>query len=323
MKNYKNTILTIIFIGALIVGSGVWDMAEAADASVYVFPKEASKKIGDTFDVLVKVNPSGQKVCAVEGKLNLDKLTCQKITMGSDISSQTAPSCDDLNFLLGIQKCTTSKKTLFTITVKAKDAGSGTINFTGVDIIGEGVSLGSTSSSGNYTIATALPSCICGVWSFWQNNGCGEGQCVSTQQLQTRARTCAPSGCLSEKESKCVYDSTCVVSQKNENAEKKDILGAVDSGAELKADTEEPIKELEQTDSEIKTEEKELTELNMTEKNEDNIIDEKMPNESFLASIGSIKGITQSVWFIVMVVLCLVGLTGIGIRQWLLSQKKK
>jgi hypothetical protein len=41
---------------------------------------------------------------------------------------------------------------LFTINTKAGTAGSATISFNTVDIIGEGNSLGSASSNGNYTI---------------------------------------------------------------------------------------------------------------------------------------------------------------------------
>lgn len=72
--------------------------------------------------------------------------------MNSGLSAQTSPSCEDLSFLLGIQGCTTQDKTLFTVTVKAKNAGSGTAGFTGVDIIGEGVSISSVSSGGTYTL---------------------------------------------------------------------------------------------------------------------------------------------------------------------------
>ena len=145
MKKYKKKILTLGFIGILILGFGVWSPVKAADSSIYVSPTQANKEIGDTFNIFIKVNPSGQKVCAVEGKLNLSKVSCQKITMGTGVNAQTSPSCDDLSFLLGVQGCTTDDKTLFTVTVKAKTVGIGTANFTGVDIIGEGVSLSTAS----------------------------------------------------------------------------------------------------------------------------------------------------------------------------------
>jgi len=202
MKRYKNKILVLSFIGILIIGFGAWRTVEAADASIYVSPAQASKEIGDIFDITVKVNPSGQKVCVVEGKMILTKLSCQKVTTGSGISAQTSPSCDDLSFLLGIQGCTTSEKTLFTVRVKTKSAGFGTAEFTGVDIIGEGASISSTSSGGSYAI-TSTPSCDC---TSWQDKACGGNDCSAEQQFQTR--TCTPSGCALE--SRCVDDSSCV-----------------------------------------------------------------------------------------------------------------
>jgi hypothetical protein len=155
IKN-KNKILILGFIGVLIIGFGSWDIVKATGSSVYISPAQVSKEIGNVFDITVKVDPDGQKVCAVEGKLNLTKLSCQKVTMGSNLSAQKSPSCDDLNFLLGIEGCTTSKKTLFTIKVKASSVGSGAAKFTEVDIMGEGTSVGLASTGGNYTI-TAVP----------------------------------------------------------------------------------------------------------------------------------------------------------------------
>ena len=56
---------------------------------------------------------------------------------------------------------------------------------------------------GNVASFTTLQeSCSC---TSWQNKGCGEGGCPSTNRLQTR--TCTPSGC--EAESQCVSDSSC------------------------------------------------------------------------------------------------------------------
>ena len=100
----------------------------------------------------MKVSPKGQKVCLVEGKMSLTKLSCQKVTTGSGISVQLSPSCDDLSFLIGIQGCSTQDKTLFTVTVKANSSGIATASFSGVDIIGEGVSISSAFSNGIYTL---------------------------------------------------------------------------------------------------------------------------------------------------------------------------
>ena len=157
MRKYQSKILIIVFIGILITGFGVWRTVEAADSSIYVSPAQADKKIGDTFDISVKVSPSGQKVCLVEGKMSLTKLSCQKVTMGSGLSAQLSPSCNDLSFLIGIQGCTTQDKTLFTVTVKANSSGTAIANFSGVDIIGEGVSISSAFSNGIYTLTAPAP----------------------------------------------------------------------------------------------------------------------------------------------------------------------
>lgn len=355
MKDYKNTILTIIFIGTLIVGSGIWNIAEAANASVYVFPQEANKEVGDTFDISVKVNPNGEKVCAVEGKLNLSKLTCQKITMGSGISPQTAPSCDNLNFLLGIQKCTTSKKTLFTIRVKAKAVGSGTIKFTGVDIIGEGVSLGSTSSNGTYAITTAVPSCVCGSWSVWQDGVCGGGNCSSSQRLQIRTRSCIPSSCKSKNEYQCKDDAGCI---SRTPAVEIDVVPPVitligdnpvnlyvgdiyeDAGATAANDVDEDITEniVVVNPVDVNVADTYIITYNVSESDgnpadevtrtvivmEKEIVSrEKILSKGLLANLTMAWGeITQSIFLIIVVILCLIGLAIIGIRKWRLFQKK-
>jgi len=242
MKKYKNRILTLGIIGILLIGFGIPYAAEASDVSIYLSPAQLNKNIGDTFDVSVKINPNQQKVCAVEGKLNLEKLSCQKITMGSGISPQASPSCDDLGFLLGIQKCTISEKTLFTITVKTESAGSGTINFTGVDVIGEGVPVASIPSGATYTIVSPVEPveppevvvetptlitpvtpepikvdetinknsvCTCEDWNDWEGADCGAGDCLDTQLSQSRSRNCDPLDCDIIIENRCVTDDSC------------------------------------------------------------------------------------------------------------------
>ena len=70
--------------------------------------------------------------------------------------AQSSPTCSNPHFLIGVPGCTTVDKVLFTASVKAGSAGTASIGLTGVDIIGEGVSVGSASISGNYTI-NAVP----------------------------------------------------------------------------------------------------------------------------------------------------------------------
>jgi hypothetical protein len=157
MNKNKITILALGCIGILIAVFGFANSIEAANPSIYVSPTSLSKKVGDVFDISVEINPAGEKVCMVEGKLVLDKLSCQSVSPNSDLmaSPDNKLACSNLYFSLGIPTCTTENKILFTVTVKAKDAGTAIANFSGVDIIGEGVSVPSTFSGGTYTLTVS------------------------------------------------------------------------------------------------------------------------------------------------------------------------
>jgi len=51
--------------------------------------------------------------------------------------------------------------------------------------------------------------CQCTNWSEWQDRGCGQGGCAQNQMWQERTRSCTPSGCDRESETRCVQDSRC------------------------------------------------------------------------------------------------------------------
>jgi len=154
MNKNKITILTLGCVGILIAGLSFTNLVEAANPSIYVSPTNQSKEVGDTFNISVKVDPAGQKVCMVEGILLLNKLSCQSISPNSDLmaSPDNKLTCSNLYFSLGIPTCTMENKTLFTVTVKAENAGTATANFSGIDIIGEGVPISSISSGGTYSL---------------------------------------------------------------------------------------------------------------------------------------------------------------------------
>ena len=154
MNKNKITILILGCVGILIAGFGFTNLVEAANPSVYVSPMSQSKEVGDTFNISIEVNPAGQKVCMVEGKLLLDKLSCQSVSPNGDLmaSPDNKLTCSNLYFSLGIPTCTTENKTLFTVIVKAENAGIATANFSGIDIIGEGVPISSIFSGGTYSL---------------------------------------------------------------------------------------------------------------------------------------------------------------------------
>ena len=154
MKNTKTKIIlsAIIFLSV----AGFAGIVLAAGPFLYVSPASLTKTVGSTFGTSIGVNASGSKVCAVEGTLVFKNLSCQNITIASGATPQSSPTCSNPHFLIGVPSCTTADKVLFTVLVKAGNAGTASISLTGVDIIGEGVSVGSASISGNYTI-NAVP----------------------------------------------------------------------------------------------------------------------------------------------------------------------
>lgn len=152
MKSIKTKIVLSLVIFLSAVG-----IVSAASSSLYVSPTSATKNVGEAFTVSVGVNASGNKVCGAEGTLVFNNLSCQSITVTGGLMTQSSPTCSSPYFLVGIPSCTTVDKALFTVSVVGS-AGSGSISATGVDVIGEGASLGSAHLDGNYTInAVVVP----------------------------------------------------------------------------------------------------------------------------------------------------------------------
>ena len=154
MKNIKTKIIlsAIVFLSVI----GFVGTVNAAEASLYVSPAILTKIAGSAFSASVSFSASGSKVCAVEGTLVFSNLSCQSITVASDVMPQSSPTCSNPHFLIGIPNCTTLDKALLTVSVVSGSAGTASIGLTGVDIIGEGASVGSASTGGIYTI-NALP----------------------------------------------------------------------------------------------------------------------------------------------------------------------
>lgn len=128
----------------------------ATGASLYISPISIIKTAGEIFSASVGFNASGNKVCAVEGTLVFNNLSCQSITVSNDVMAQSSPTCSNPHFLIGIPNCTTSDRVLLTVSVRAGSAGIASISATSVDVIGEGASVGSASINGNYII-NAVP----------------------------------------------------------------------------------------------------------------------------------------------------------------------
>ncbi len=293
MIKSKFKFLIVGMICLMAAGIFSWGVANASNSLLYVSPNNLDKEVGENFVLAATVDTAGSKVCAVEGKLQLDKLSCQNIVVEEGMMAQKSPSCADSSFLLGIPNCTTENKTLFTVAVKAETAGTATVGFTNVDVVGEGFSLSSTSVDGNYSISAApvapviddtdnavvpAENCTCEDWSDWQRVDCGAGDCKSTKLSQIRSRDCSPDNCETTVENRCVADAYCASA----------ILPTVDDSTQTAS----------QETSEIKT--------------------------GLMASIGMISGeISKSVFLMIVVILSLLGLGFIGIKEWKLFQKKR
>ena len=76
--------------------------------------------------------------------------------MTNGLLVQTSPTCSSPSFVLAIPKCATTDTTLFTVSSTAGNAGPASISFSGVNLVGVGVSVGSASIAGNYTV-NSLP----------------------------------------------------------------------------------------------------------------------------------------------------------------------
>ncbi len=146
----------ILLTGLVLIVFSFVGITYATSSSLYVSPSDLTKTIGDTFNVSVGFNALGNKVCAVEGTLVFNNLSCQSITTTDGLMTQSSPTCSNPHFLIGIPNCTTTDKVLLTTSVKAGSAAASSLSVTNVDLIGEGASVGSASVSGNYTI-NSLP----------------------------------------------------------------------------------------------------------------------------------------------------------------------
>jgi hypothetical protein len=151
MKNNINKILFGILIAIVFTNINSTVLASTIPG-VYVTPTEITKNVGELFSVSINVSASGSKVYAVEGTIDFKNLTCDSVTVAPGLMAQTTPTCAKPYFLIGIPNGTNKDTSVVDIKVKGASVGPANINITNVDIIGEGKSIGTNSTSGNYTI---------------------------------------------------------------------------------------------------------------------------------------------------------------------------
>ncbi len=144
-----------LFITVLLVG-GVSGVTYAVQPTLSVSPTGGNKTQGASFQSSVNLNGAGGKICAVEGTVVFDNLSCRSITaVADDVMVQSSPTCARPHFLVGIPNCTTSGKLLFNVVVNAPTIGSAAIRLNDVDVVGEGVSLSPEVTGASYTIVAA------------------------------------------------------------------------------------------------------------------------------------------------------------------------
>jgi hypothetical protein len=150
----KNTKMKKLFSAVVFLALSAFAFsANAAANYLYVVPASLTQGVARSFSISVEVNTLGDKICAVKGTLIFNGLTCQSITLADGLMAQTMPTCSKPNFLIGIPQCVTTNKSLFSVLIKGENPGVTTIGFSGVNVIGAGASIGSTSVGGTYNIS--------------------------------------------------------------------------------------------------------------------------------------------------------------------------
>jgi hypothetical protein len=149
----KKTNIKILFLLSALLSVFIFaSTAQASGNSLYVSPATSTINAGSTIIASVIAGTSGDKICAVQGTLVFNNLTCQNISLASGVMAQTLPTCSSPSFVIGIPKCTTTDAPLFTVSAEAAKVGTASISFSGVNLVGVGASVGTSSIASNYTV---------------------------------------------------------------------------------------------------------------------------------------------------------------------------
>jgi hypothetical protein len=149
----KKTNIKILFLSFVLLSVfGLAVTAQAAGDSIYVSPATSTVNAGGNITASVVAGTSGDKICAVQGTIVFNNMTCQSITVTNGLLVQNSPTCSNPSFVLAIPKCATTDTTLFTVSSTAGNAGTASISFSGVKLAGVGVVVGTASTAGNYTV---------------------------------------------------------------------------------------------------------------------------------------------------------------------------
>lgn len=152
MKNFKNTI--IVSLVTTVAFAASFGIASASiTPKVYVAPVGMTKAAGQTFGAGIAVTTNTSDIVyAVEGTIGFDNLTCKGISASQGLMIQSMPTCANPHFVVGIPNGMNSTKSLFSVSVAGSSEGQAAVTLSGVDVIGNGVSLSNEGSNGVYTI---------------------------------------------------------------------------------------------------------------------------------------------------------------------------
>lgn len=150
MKNFKK-ISVIVFV--LVVLFGISNQANALQLpGLYMTPTGITKNVKESFVVDMNLSASDKKVYAVEGTLSFKNLNCEGITVATGLIPQTAPTCANPYFLIGVPNGTINDTKIFEVKVSGIDTGDANINLSNIDVIGEGKSVSNIGTNGTYII---------------------------------------------------------------------------------------------------------------------------------------------------------------------------
>ena len=152
MKNNKNKI--IVSLVAIVAFASSFGMAAAQVApALYISPVGGTKAVGQVFNASVTVTTNTSDIVyAAEGTLGFSNLSCKGISAVDGLMIQSMPTCANPHFLVGIPNGINADKKLFTVSVAGITEGDSALTLTSVDVIGKGVSLGTSATNGYYTI---------------------------------------------------------------------------------------------------------------------------------------------------------------------------
>jgi hypothetical protein len=135
--NLQKIYRSILVCTALYAGQ----IAYASDTTLYLSSNDTSVDVGESVQISLSVSPSGAKVCAVEGTLEFDGITCGNITLADGLAPQHTPTCADPYFLIGVPGCVLEDRLLATIDAKTENVTNARIGLVNVEGIGEGLSI--------------------------------------------------------------------------------------------------------------------------------------------------------------------------------------